>query len=102
MAESDSCEVLAQFNQLIEELIGRNLHRSTFRPWEIGILVDMVECNQQGSSTHEKILRDYQKAVQEHMQAGARSPLKLSEYLESLQVDNNPSGEQPAAKAHGN
>jgi hypothetical protein len=102
MAEPDSYEVLAQFNQLIEELIGRNLHRSTFRPWEIGILVDMVECNQRGFSTREKILRDYQKAVQEHMQAGARSPLKLSEYLESLQVSGNPAGKQRAANARGN
>jgi hypothetical protein len=102
MADPNSYEVLAQFNQLIEELIGRNLHRSTYRPWEIGILVDMVECSQRGVSTHEKILRDYQKAVQEHMQAGAPSPLKLSEYLESLEVRDSPAGEQSTASAQGN
>jgi hypothetical protein len=97
MAEPDIYEILAQFNQLIEELIGRNLHRSTFRPWEIGILVDIVECSQRGFSTHEKILRDYQKAVQEHMQAGGKSPLKLSEYLDSLQGSGNPGAAQRAA-----
>jgi hypothetical protein len=96
MVEPDSDEVLAQFNQLIEELIAWNLHRSTFRPWEIGILVDMVRCRERGFSTREKILREYQKAVQEHMREGARSPLKLSEYLESLQVNGNPAGKQRA------
>ncbi len=84
MAEPDSDEVLAQFNQLIEELLGGNLHRTTFRPWEIAILVDVVRCKPSGS-----ILREYQNAVQQHMRAGARAPLKLSEYVESLQVGGN-------------
>src|SRR6266851_9787870 len=48
MAEPDSDEVLAQFNQLIEELLGGNLHRTTFRPWEIAILVDLARCKPSG------------------------------------------------------
>jgi hypothetical protein len=102
MEEPDSDEVLAQFNRLIEELLGGNLHRSTFEPWEIVILVDMVRCDLRGFSARAKILREYQKAVQQHMQPGARSPMKLSEYLESLQVSGNPIAKQRAIGAHGN
>jgi hypothetical protein len=98
MEEPDSDEVLAQFNRLIEELVGGNLHRSTFQPWEIVILVDMASCDLGGSSKRRIILREYQKAVQQHIQAGARTPLKLSEYMESLQVSG--SQRKPAAKRH--
>ena len=66
MAEPDSDEVLAQFNQLIEELLGGNLHRTTFRPWEIAILVDLARCKPSGS-----ILREYRQA------SGARDRQRL-------------------------
>jgi hypothetical protein len=98
MEEPDSDEVLAQFNRLIEELVSGNLHRSTFQPWEIVILLDMTTCYWSGSSKRRSILREYQKAVQQHMQAGARTPLKLSEYMASLQVSRNQ--RRPAAKRH--
>jgi len=100
MAEPDSDGVLAQFNQLIEELLEGNLHRSTFRPWEVVILVDMVRCNPSGS-----ILRKYRNAVQQHMLAGARAQLKLSEYMESLHVRGNQrkrAAKQRATGPHGN
>jgi hypothetical protein len=96
MAEPDSDEVMAQFNQLIEELLGGNLqHRSMFQPWEIGILVDLIRCSPRGVSKRRKILREYQKAVQQHMQAGAQAPLKFSEYMKFAT-------DQHAAGAHGN
>jgi hypothetical protein len=94
MAEPDIHEVLGQFNQLITELLSGTLHRTTFRPWEIVILVDVFRCNHRGFSKR-KILRKYQEAVQQRMQAGARSPTKLSEYLESLQAKRT-------RGAHGN
>ena|SRR6266436_4402623 len=94
MAEPDSLEVLTQFNQLIEELLGGNLHRSTYRPWEIAILVD--SCDLRGFSKN--LLHEYQNAVQQHMQAGAQVPLKLSEYVESLQLSGNQC--KPAAKQY--
>ena len=31
----DSDAVLAQFNRLIQELLRGNMHRNTFRPWEV-------------------------------------------------------------------
>jgi hypothetical protein len=104
MTEPNSDEVLAQFNLLIDELFGGNLHRSTFQHWEIVILVDMATCSWSGFSKSGSILREYQKAVQQHMQAGAQVPLKLSEYMESLQVSGNqckPAAKQRASGAHG-
>ena len=105
MEEPGSDEVLAQFNRLIEELVGGDLHRSTFQPWEIVILVDMVVCYRSEFSKRRKVLREYQKAVQQHMQAGARTPLKLSEYMASLPVSRKqrkPAAQRHAAGANGN
>lgn len=79
----DSDAVLAQFNRLIQELLRGNMHRNTFRPWEIELLLDIETCNLRESSKRET-LRRYQKAVQRHMEKGARLPLKLSEYLEAV------------------
>jgi hypothetical protein len=100
MLETNSDAVLAQFNRLIEELLAGNLNRSTFRPWEIQILVDMVGCHLPDASGRVSILRDYQKAVQRRMRDGARVPQKLSEYLE-LPTNSQPfglaSGKKPRA-----
>jgi hypothetical protein len=81
----DSDAVLAQFNRLIQELLRGNMHRNTFRPWEIELLLDIESCNLRESSKRET-LRRYQKAVQRHMDKGARLPLKLSEYLEAVKT----------------
>jgi hypothetical protein len=98
MLQANCDAVLAQFNRLIEELLTGNLNRSTFRPWEVQILVDMVSCHLPGALGHVSILRDYQKAVQRRMRDGARVPQKLSEYLE-LPANNQPynlaSGKKP-------
>jgi len=81
----DSDAVLAQFNRLIQELLRGNIHRNTFRPWEIQLLLDIEGCNLREASKRET-LRRYQKAVQRHMEKGARLPLKLSEYLEAVKL----------------
>jgi hypothetical protein len=81
----DSDAVLAQFNRLIQELLRGNMHRNTFRPWEIELLLDIESCNLREASKRET-LRRYQKAVQRHMEKGARLPQKLSEYLESVKA----------------
>jgi hypothetical protein len=79
----DSDAVLAQFNRLIQELLRGNMQRNTFRPWEIALLLDIETCSLR--EAHKKdTLRRYQKAVQRHMEKGARLPLKLSEYLENV------------------
>src|SRR5712692_2785802 len=81
----DSDAVLAQFNRLIQELLRGDLHRNTFRPWEIDVLLDIEGGNLRDSSRRET-LRRYQKAVQRHMEKGARLPLKLSEYLDAVKA----------------
>jgi len=79
----DSETVLAQFNRLIQELLRGNMQRNTFRPWEIEILLDIEGCNLREVNKRDT-LRRYQKAVQRHMEKGARVPLKLSEYLQAV------------------
>ncbi len=81
----DSDAVLAQFNRLIQELLRGNMHRNTFRPWEVELLLDIEACNLRESAKRETLKR-YQKAVQRHMEKGARLPLKLSEYLERVKA----------------
>jgi hypothetical protein len=97
----DSDAVLAQFNRLIQELLRGNMNRNTFRPWEIELLLDIEMCSLRESSKRDT-LRRYQKAVQRHMEKGARLPLKLSEYLENVKakktaVDSTPKNERVAS-----
>ncbi|MEO7146195.1 MAG: hypothetical protein ABI165_22090 [Bryobacteraceae bacterium] len=81
----DSDAVLAQFNRLIQELLRGTVTRNTFRPWEIDLLLDIDTCELKSGARRET-LRRYQKAVQRHMERGARSPLRLSEYLDVQKV----------------
>jgi hypothetical protein len=90
----DSDAVLAQFNRLIQELLRGNMHRNTFRPWEVELLLDIESCNLRESSKRET-LRRYQKAVQRHMEKGARLPLKLSEYMDAVKAKR--AAQMPAA-----
>ncbi len=81
MAERPGCEeMLAQFNRLMEELLGEGLCRSAFERWEMDILLDIESCHL-SRSNWERVLRRYQRAVRRRMKKGAHAPLKLSEYL---------------------
>jgi len=95
----DSDAVLAQFNRLIQELLRGNMHRNTFRPWEIDLLLDIESCNLREASKRET-LRRYQKAVQRHMEKGARLPLKLSEYLEAVKKKQSTQAAPETTSAH--
>jgi hypothetical protein len=77
----DSEAVLHRFNKLMQELLGGSIHRNTFRPWEIQVLLDIEACNLRDTLKRET-LRRYQKAVQRSMERGAPMPLKMSEYLD--------------------
>jgi hypothetical protein len=81
----DADAVLAQFNRLIQEVLRGNMHRTTFRPWEVEILLDIESCGLRDAARRET-LRRYQRAVQRQMEKGGGSPLKLSEYLESVRA----------------
>ena len=82
---ADSDAILAQFNRLIQEVLRGNMHRTTFRPWEVEILLDIESCGLRDAARRET-LRRYQRAVQRQMEKGGGSPLKLSEYLESVKA----------------
>ena len=87
----DSDAVLAQFNRLIQELLRGSMNRNTFRPWEVELLLDIEACHLRDSSRRET-LRRYQRAVQRHMEKGARLPFKLSEYLEVVKAKKTKPG----------
>jgi hypothetical protein len=82
LVETQDAEVvLHRFNKLLQELVRGTMNRNTFQPWEIEILLDIEACNLREVVKRET-LRRYQKAVQRSMEKGARTPLKLSQYLE--------------------
>ena len=81
----DSDAILAQFNRLMQEVLRGNMQRTTFRPWEVDLLLDIEACGLKYSARRET-LRRYQRAVQRHMEKGGESPLKLSEYLDAVKA----------------
>ncbi|HLH43306.1 MAG TPA: hypothetical protein VKV74_09995 [Bryobacteraceae bacterium] len=85
----DSETILAQFNRLIEEILGGSFRRNSFRPWEIELLLDMESC-ELWQPSRRTVLRRYQKAVQRQMRKGSRLPMKLSEYLAATRAGSAP------------
>lgn len=81
----NSERMLTQFNKLIAELLKGTLNRNTFRPWEVDILLDIEHCDLKDGNKRET-LRRYQKSVQRNMEKGAPGPIRLSEYLQGLQL----------------
>jgi hypothetical protein len=81
----DSEAVLGRFNKLVNDLLRGTMNRNTFQPWEIDILLDIESCNLKDAIGRET-LRRYQKAVQRSMEKGARTPLRLSEYLNNKKI----------------
>jgi hypothetical protein len=84
----DTEAVLNRFNKLMQELLGGNIHRNTFRPWEIEIILDIEACSLRDTLKRET-LRRYQKAVQRSMERGAPKPLKMSEYLDQTRLNRS-------------
>jgi hypothetical protein len=81
----DSEAILGRFNKLVNDLLRGAMNRNTFQPWEIEILLDIEACNLKDAVGRET-LRRYQKAVQRAMEKGARTPLRLSEYLSNKKM----------------
>lgn len=75
--------VHAQFNRLLNELIKGVINRNTFQPWEIVLMLD-IQAFDFGDSQQKEMLKRYQKAVQRCYEKGAKMPMKLSEYINSL------------------
>ncbi len=75
--------VHAQFNRLVNELLKGTIARNTFQPWEIDLLLD-IQAADLGDASEKEVLKRYQKAVQRAYDKGAKMPMRLSEYLDSL------------------
>ena len=75
--------MLAQFNQLIEELLAGKMQRCKFQTWEIELLLDALKCDLGRFTAAETVLREYQEAVRRHLENGATVPLRLSTFLTS-------------------
>jgi hypothetical protein len=94
--------LLKQFDELIQELLSGQLRRSTFRSWEMRVLLDIEACDLPGSK-FSSILKRYQKAARRHAAKDAAFPLLLSEYLESRRRQRKPPGAEraPAPRRNG-
>jgi len=71
---------LNRFRRLIGELLRGEMHRNSFEPWEIELLLDFDTC-QLPTRRRLEILRQYQKAVERQMETGPGPPMKLSHFL---------------------
>ena len=91
LKSQDRARVSAQFDFLIEDLLAGKMQRSRFETWEIEILLDILGCDL-GRFGRVAVIRQYQRAVQRHMENGAAVPMKLSHFLLSR------SAEGPAAR----
>ena len=87
VGSTDGETVLAQFNQLIEELLAGKMQRCKFQTWEIDLLLDALKCDLGRFTQAETVLRQYQEAVHRHLETGAAVPLRLSEFLSSRAED---------------
>jgi hypothetical protein len=82
MDTADHSEILLRFNRLIRGVLSGRIHRTTFQPWEIELLLDIKGC-QITKRAWEGVLRRYQRAVQRQIEKGVTVPMKLSEFLAS-------------------
>jgi hypothetical protein len=60
---------LAQFNNLLQEIVQGGSKRSVYEKWEMDLLLDLGNCRIRKSSRAE-VLKRYQRAVQRHFLRG--------------------------------
>jgi len=71
--------MLNRFRRLLAEIRGGAIRRQGFQPWEIDLLRDLESCHLR--SRRERILQQYQRAVEHQLEMGPGPPMKLSEFL---------------------
>ena len=71
---------LHRFKRLFGELLGGEIRRNNFEPWEVALLLDLETC-QLPSRRRMEILRQYERAVEKQLESGPGPPLKLSQFL---------------------
>ncbi len=78
----DPSQMAVRFKRLMHELADGSPARTSFRPWEIELLLDFQSCDLRGP-LRRRVLRRYTRAALKGLDRGA-GLLKLSEYLEKL------------------
>jgi hypothetical protein len=71
---------LNRFRKLVTELQKGAIHRNSFEPWEIEILMDLENCPVKRRRRLD-ILGQYLRAVEHQMESGSAVPMRLSEFL---------------------
>jgi hypothetical protein len=84
----DPSQIAVRFKRLMQDLENGSELRSTFRPWEIELLLDFQSCDLRGP-LRRRVLRRYTRAALRNLERGA-GLVKLSEYLDRLKKRNLP------------
>lgn len=71
---------LARLDDLLVDLISGRLRRTTFQPWEVGVLLDIQACRV-SESKRKVLLKGYRKAAHRWFQRGEQTWLLFSDYL---------------------
>ncbi len=79
----DTSHLLLRFNRLMRDVRTGEPSRNVYAQWEVEILLDLDSCPLPAASRH-RLLDRYQRAARRRLERGA-GPLKLSEYLASLE-----------------
>jgi hypothetical protein len=79
---------LAQFNNLMEELMHGGPKRAVYQPWEMQLLLDFGTCRLRRSARVEALKR-YQRLVQQYFLRGQYSFPPLSTFLAEERARRN-------------
>ncbi len=79
---------LAQFNNLMQELIQGGPKRAVFQKWELDLLLDFETCRVRQSARPE-VLRRYQRIVQQYFLRGQYAFPPLSVFLAEERARRN-------------
>jgi hypothetical protein len=79
---------LAQFNNLIQELMQGGPKRTVFQKWEMDLLLDFSACRVRQSARGE-VLRRYQRMVQQYFLRGQYAFPPLSAFLAEERARRN-------------
>ena len=79
---------LAQFNNLMEELMHGGPKRTVYQPWEMQLLLDFGTCRLRRSARVEALKR-YQRLVQQYFLRGQYSFPPLSTFLTEERARRN-------------
>lgn len=89
-AMDETSQMLARFRRLVEDVESGLSTRTTFRPWEVELLVDLSGCKL--GPNRKRLLKRWEKAVERGLEGGAKLPLKLSDYLMRTRKSENSAG----------